>query len=66
MGYLRSGYGGLEGHLRTIWGPVWRVILRVISGVILGQFWTILRPYLGNLIKYLKTAFIWPWVGLPG
>ena len=24
--------------LRDIWGPVWRVVLRVNSGVILGQF----------------------------
>ena len=25
MGYLRPGYHGLEGHLGTIWGPVWEV-----------------------------------------
>ena len=46
-----------------IWGPVWRVDLRVDSG----QFWvdsgSILGPYLRNLIEYLRISFIWPWVG---
>ena len=41
---------GLEGHLR------------VDSGSILGQFGSILGPYLRNLIKYTRIAFIWPWV----
>ena len=53
--------------LRDISGPVWRVILRVISEVILGHSEVILGPfldpYLRNLMKLSKKAFIWPWVG---
>ena len=54
------GYEGSEGHLEAISGPVWEVDSGVILGLILGQFWVNLVPYLGNLIKYTKKAFIWP------
>ena len=49
-----------EGHLGTIWGPVWWVPGRVI----LGRFWVDSEvnsdPILGNLIKYTNLGFIWP------
>ena len=32
----------------------------VDSGSILGSILVNLGPYLGNLIKYLRIAFIWP------
>ena len=55
-----AGYGGPEGHLEAISGPVWGVH----SGVILGPFWVhsevISRPYLGNLIEIPEISFIWP------
>ena len=41
MRCLRSGYEGLEGHLGTIWGLVWRVYSEVILGPILDPFWTL-------------------------
>ena len=60
MRFLRLGYEGSEGHLGTslgygsegrFWGHIW-----VISG-------SHMRPYLRNLMKYLKLGFIRPWVG---
>ena len=48
MGYLRSGYEGIWGHLRTSLG-------RVLEGSILRSFEVISgpysRPYLRNLIE---------------
>ena len=49
-------WGASRDHLRE---GVWRVD----SGSILVNSWSILDPYLGNLIEYLRIAFIWPWVG---
>ena len=43
-----------EGHLGTIWGPVWEGYLEVILGPILDPFWTISETHLRNLIKLLK------------
>ena len=54
---------GSEGHLEAIWGPVRRVDSGVDSGSILGHSWTVLGPFLGNLIELPYLAFIWPWVG---
>ena len=61
MGHLRSGYGGLGGHLGTGLGG-WSG--GSILGSILGYSGPYSRPVLGNLIIYPYLAFIWPWVGL--
>ena len=51
------------GIWRVIWRPVWEVSGRVILRPFWDLFWTLSGPYLGNLHKYLRIAFIWPWVG---
>ena len=60
MGYLRSGLRDIWRHLGTSLGGHLEVDSEGQSGSILGQFWTIPRPILGNLIIYLEIAFIWP------
>ena len=54
---------GSEGHLGTGLRVDLRVDSEVNSEVILGQFWTLSGPFLGNLSKSLFSTFIWPWVG---
>ena len=47
----------------AISGPVWGVSNEVNSWSILVNSGPFLDPSLGNLIEYLNSPFIWPWVG---
>ena len=60
IGFLRSGYRGLEGHLEAIWGPVWDGSWRVNLEVNSGQFWTLSGPYLQKPHKTVIFSLIWP------
>ena len=51
MGILWAGIWSSEGNLGTSLEVDLRVNLRVDSGSILGQLWTLSGPLLGNLIR---------------
>ena len=51
------------GHLRASRDQSGAVVWRSILGQSEVNLEVNLDPYLGNLMKCLKIAFIWPWVG---